>query len=227
MPKLFQKISNLNNERVSVSSLPQDGSLLPVELDVKRLLESDNILIKKIKEGGIDVICLQEMPKNFFKPIEADLTFKSILKLDSVCQLYGCRLIVFQPYISPVFPRKYCSMLPNRSGVECSEEFTSLFQVIEKSHAFFKKLKSYSNVEVAYVGDVFAECSFVKNDFSLYSDDVEFHPSVLGSYLIAGVYFTTCFKKEIAKPIKIRNLEANYIEEATKIVNNNLHKVLK
>lgn len=118
----------------------------------------------------------------------------TILKLDSLIKLKKGQTILYQSYPISIYPKKYCypSFLIKPEVPEtkyCSDSIESSAEEFEIIQASFKQVSKSTQCEIAPVGLCFELCKKKYPELSLFESTGDTHPSILGSYLIAYVFF--------------------------------------
>lgn len=182
MPAMFDSIAHTQKNPVSITRVVKGGERLGGHLKNKRLLEL-------LKKGGWDFVVLQEQSSDPAMPTKevAAGTYKNAHTLDSLAKAgspdvkvifymtwghkYGCR-----------WPREGYPMIDTYDGMQ-DRLITSYLEMTYENDA-----------TCAPVGLAWREVRKEHPEYVLYRPDA-YHPSALGSYLIANVLYTTMFPK--------------------------------
>lgn len=204
MPDIFKQLALGKNHLVSIQTLTFDGMRLNNYLNEVRVGESLYVsVIDTIAYGNFNFVIIQDGLLVPVKPFEkTELFYNSVIKFDSVCKKHASQLIVFEPYPIPVFPKIYCGRSLLSNEMLCTETFFDEKQVLDSINVVFDRLRAL-NITVAPIGDAFVSASANHPTINLYADDEDFHPSAFGSYLMACVYYRTCFSGKLESKVCI------------------------
>jgi len=175
-------------------------------------------------------VILQEATIRILIPEARDrLYVKAVIALDSIVKTRQGQTMLYQNYALGSYPIKYCYpghiIDPKFSGETfCSDEFLSSYQEMLAINNGIDYLATKLNVEIAPVGDAFELFNKRYPQLNCIEGNGDTHPSEIGAYLIACVFYGRLsmkpssevryyakLQKEVA--IKIQNLadEINHL----------------
>lgn len=183
--------------------------------------------IKKLNSQSWDIVVLQEGTVRTLIPEVMEYQLRpTVIKLDSIIKTKGGRTILYESYPISKYPKKYCypSILISNALEErdyCSVELLNSdqeFKIIQNS---FKELNSSIEGNIALVGTSFELCKKKFPELMLFESKEDTHPSKLGSYLIACVFFRTLTGKKASGINYSAELELADIKKIKEIVDAN------
>ncbi len=151
--------------------------------------------LEKLNSQNWDYVILQEATVRVLIDEVVAYNFEpSIIKLDSIIKLKNAKTILYQSYPVSIYPKKYCypSFLvnPKIPDVEyCSDSLFNSNQEFKKIEASFKRVSDLIKCDNALVGLSFELCKRKYPELILFESSSDTHPSILGSYLIACVFY--------------------------------------
>lgn len=153
--------------------------------------------LAKLNSQNWDYVVLQEATVRVLIDEVREYNFgPSILRLDSLIKLKKGQTILYQAYPISIYPKKYCypSFLikPEIPEVEyCSDSIRNSAEEFELIQTSFNEASKTIQGKVAPIGQYFEFCKKKYPELSLFESKEDTHPSVLGSYLIACVFYKT------------------------------------
>ena len=179
MPNIFKQLTLEKNHSVSIHTLTLDGMRLYDYLHSVRVDKSMVVsILDTIASGNFNFVIIQDGLSMPVKPIEKiELFYNSVIKFDSVCKRHQSRLIIFEPYPIPVFPKIYCGKSISSNEMSCTDQFFDKYQLLDSIKNVFNQFIEL-NIIVAPIGDAFVSASANYPKMDLYADDEDFHPVV-------------------------------------------------
>jgi hypothetical protein len=217
MPATLQKIFNEKKIKINVHQSTLPGVSLADHLVNPQTL-------KKIEGQNWDVVILQEGTVRILIPEARKYKFeRSVFKFDSIIKLKGGKTILYQSYPISIYPEKYCypSLLISNTIPEreyCSDELKDSdqeFRIIEDA---FNKLSKQIDCDIAQVGLFFEICKRKYPELALFESVEDTHPSALGSYLIACVFFKELTGEKASKISYSAGLNELDVEKVREVV---------
>jgi len=185
---MLQEILRQNNSKISVEQSTQPGISLSDHLNL-------NSTIEKLNSKHWDFVILQEGTVRALIPEAMKYQFgPSVVKFDSIIKQKGGTTILYESYPISKYPEKYCYpsfLISDRLAEKdyCSAELLNSDQEFEVIRKSFSELNNLINCKIAPVGTVFELCKKKYPELQLFESNDDTHPSKLGSYLIACVFF--------------------------------------
>ena len=188
MPLILQEMLNETGIRISVHQATVPGISLKDHITNPKTIAT-------LRGSHWDYVVLQEATVRVLIPeSEKYLVSPAIILLDSLIKRQGAKTVLYQPYALSTYPIKYCypSTLINQKQPQtnyCSIELTDSkqeFKIIEDS---YNHLAGTIHGEIARVGATFELFKQRNSELLLFESRENRHPSRLGSYLIACVFF--------------------------------------
>lgn len=188
MPSMLQSMLKEKGHRINIQQSTFPGISLSQHLthpETLGKLDSQNWDYIILQEGTVRVL-IDEVREYNFTP--------SILKWDSIIKLKNAKTILYQSYPISIYPEKYCypSFLvkPKIHDVQyCSDSLFNSDQEFERIQDSFKRVSDLIQCEIAPVGHSFELCKRKYPELVLFESRSDTHPSILGSYLIACVFY--------------------------------------
>lgn len=188
MPLTLQAMLNEKGIKINIHQSTFPGISLSEHLAQPKTLE-------KLRSQNWDFVILQEATVRILIPESRYYNFgPTILKLDSLIKIKKGQTILYQSYPISIYPKKYCypSFLIRPEIPEtkyCSDSLVNSAEEFEIIQASFKQASKSIQSEIAPVGLCFELCKKKYPELSLFESIDDTHPSILGSYLIACVFF--------------------------------------
>lgn len=160
--------------------------------------------IETLQSQNWDFVIMQEATVRVLIPEVRDYNFApTILKLDSLIKLKKGHTILYQSYPISIYPQKYCypsfMIRPEIPETEyCSDSLMNSTEEFKIIQASFKQASNSIQGEIAPVGFCFELFKKKYPELSLFENADDTHPSILGSYLIACVFFKQLTGKKTA-----------------------------
>lgn len=220
MPAMLQEMLREKHSAINIHQITEPG------VSLYNHLNSENT-IKKLNSQSWDFVVLQEGTVRTLIPEVMQYQLRpTVIKLDSIIRVKGGRTILYQSWPILEYPKKYCypSIMISNTLKEkdyCSLELLSSDQEFEIIQNSFNELNNSINGNIAYVGTCFELCKKKFPELMLFESKEDTHPSKLGSYLIACVFFRV-LTGERANAINYgAGLELADIEKIKNIVDSN------
>ena len=188
MPLMLQAMLDEKDIKINIHQSTFPGVSLSDHLTKPQTLE-------KLRSQNWDFVILQEATVRVLIPEVREYNFvPTILKLDSLAKLKKGQTILYQSYPISIYPKKYCypSFLIKPEIPEtkyCSDSIRNSGEEFEIIQVSFKQVSKRIQCEIALVGLCFELCKKKYPELSLFESTEDTHPSILGSYLIACVFF--------------------------------------
>lgn len=188
MPLTLQAMLNEKDIKINIHQSTFPGISLSDHLikpETLTKLNSQNWDYVVLQEATVRVL-IDEVREYNFEP--------AILRLDSLVKLKKGQTILYQSYPVSIYPKKYCypSLLVRAEIPEanyCSDSLRSSTEEFDIIQASFNEVSLTIQGKVAPVGLYFELCKKKYPELSLFESTEDTHPSALGSYLIACVFF--------------------------------------
>lgn len=188
MPAMLQEMLRETHSTITIHQSTEPGVSLYNHLTSEKTinkLNSQSWAFVVLQEGTVRTL-IPEVMRYQLKP--------TVIKLDSIIKIKGGRTILYQSYPISTYPQRYCYpsiIISNtlQEGDYCSVEFLNSdqeFTVIQNS---FNDLIHSINGSIAPVGSCFESCKKKFPELMLFESAEDTHPSKLGSYMIACVFF--------------------------------------
>ena len=190
MPLMLQEMLNEKDIKINIHQSTFPGVSLSDHLAKPQTLE-------KLRSQNWDFVILQEATVRVLIPEVRVFNFvPAILKLDSLVKLKKGQTILYQCYPISIYPKKYCypSFLIKPEIPEtkyCSDSISNSSEEFEIIQESFNEVSQTIQCKVAPIGLYFELCKKKYPELSLFESTKDTHPSILGSYLIACVFFKT------------------------------------
>lgn len=188
MPLTLQAMLNEKGIKINIHQSTFSGVSLSDNLTKSETLT-------KLNSKNWDYVVLQEATVRVLidEVIEYNVE-PTIIKFDSIIKLKKAKMILYQSYPVSEYPNKYCypSFLikPEIPEVQyCSDSLLNSVQEFNKIEASFKRISELITCEIAPVGLSFELCKRKYPELMLFESSSDKHPSRLGSYLIACVFY--------------------------------------
>jgi hypothetical protein len=160
--------------------------------------QNKGILVKLDKQEHWDWVILQDAPVRMLIPEIRKAFFERYTKrLDSLVKRVNGHSILFLPYtVHQRFPVRHCHPENYQENVECPNDICcsdTLYSSDDELKVYLEtvtKLQNENGFTVAPIGIAFDKIIKYSKNIRLFADD-EGHPSELGSFLMACVYFQT------------------------------------
>lgn len=221
MPTMLQEMLREKSSTINVHQSTEPG------VSLFNHLNSDKT-IKKLNSQLWDFVVLQEGTVRVLIPEVMQYQLRpTVIKLDSIIRIKGGRTILYESYAISKYPEKYCYpsiMISNtlKEGDYCSVELLSSdqeFKIIQNS---FIELNNLINGDIALVGEHFELCKKKYPELMLFESNEDTHPSKLGSYLIACVFFRALTGETVTEIDYNAGLELAEVKKIKAIVDSNL-----
>lgn len=208
MPQKLQEMMNETNSNISIEQITYPGMSLSGHLE-KIVIESteNNIKTKskapgeltetekKIAEKDWDFIILQTGGVSVLIPESMEFNVNpSIEKIKEINDNTNTRFILFNTWITKEdFPVKYCykglqiSRQLERMNDYCSTELKSSNQYLQELNNAYNQIAEQNSLEKTNHGDIFQEIFDNYSELEILED--EMHPSDLGAYLSACIFY--------------------------------------
>jgi len=215
MPVMLQKMLNEIDVKITVQQSTFPGVSLSDHL-------RQNVTLERLNQKW-DFVILQEATVRMLIPEVRENSELSILKFDSLIKQNKGQTILYQSYPISIYPKKYCypSILINKVVPEesyCSIELnnsTEEFDIIQSS---FVSISNKIKGKIAPVGACFELCKKKYPELTLFESLTDTHPSTLGSYLIACVFFKHLTGKSVKSIKYSAGLNLQDVEKIKEIV---------
>jgi hypothetical protein len=217
MPLMLQSIFNEKGIKVNIQQNTLPGISLSYHL-------KEPSTLAKLKSQDWDYVILQEGTVQALIPEVRDFVFApSVYKLDSLIKIKRGKTILYQSYPISIYPEKYCypsflirNEIPEREY--CSENLVSSTQEFEIIESSFKSIAKKISCDVAPVGYYFELCKKKYPELNLFESASDTHPSTLGAYLIACVFFKQLTKKQLGHFKYTDGLNPSDVNKITEVV---------
>lgn len=217
MPEMLQQMFNEQQFQINVEKSTLPGASLSDHLSNEETLE-------RINSRDWDFLILQEGTVRILIPEARMYRFeRSVLGFDSIAKLIGAKVMLYQNYPISIYPEKYCypSMLISNeleNKMYCSDSLvnsTQEFRIITKS---FEEVSKKIDSHVAPVGYYFEICKKQFPQLVLFESNVDTHPSRLGSFLIACVFFKKITSENVSGLSYSAGLNPSDVEKIKRLV---------
>jgi hypothetical protein len=190
MPAMLQEMLRESGSAINISQSTEPG------FSLYQHLTSENTINKLNSQEWTFVVLQEGTVRTLIPEVMQFQLLPTVIELDSIIKGKGGRTILYEAYPMSQYPKKYCypSVVISNTLEErdyCSEELMNSdqeFKIIKNS---FEELNSSIKGNIAHVGTVFERCKIKFPELMLFESTNDTHPSKLGSYLIACVFFRT------------------------------------
>lgn len=244
MPQMLQKMLDETNPEYNIEQATYPGMSLDGHLD--KIITSgtgDNVNVrpktpeetteteKKIREKDWDIITLQTGGVSVLIPESVKYNVDPAIKKIKEMATGKPRFILFNTWTTNVeFPKKYCYRgIQMDPSLEQMDEFCSA--VIENKEDFLLKLNSsYSSIaethglEKTNHGDIFQKVFDEHPELEILED--EMHPSKLGAFLSACIFYELITKKDATGLEYNAGLDQEESETLKELAMNNIYENL-
>ncbi len=220
MPAMLQEMVREKHPTIKIHQSTEPGVSLNDHLTSEKT-------IKKLNSQSWDIVVLQEGTVRTLIPEVMQYQLRpTVIKLDSIIRVKGGRTILYESYPISKYPNKYCYpsfMISNtlKEKDYCSVELLSSdqeFKIIQNS---FNELNNSINGNLAFVGTCFELCKRKFPELVLFESKEDTHPSKLGSYLIACVFYRVLTGESVSGINYNAGLELKDIKKIKEIVDSN------
>jgi hypothetical protein len=220
MPAMLQEMLREKHSTINIHQSTEPGVSLNDHLTSEKTR-------KKLNSQSWDFVVLQEGTVRALIPEVMQYQLRpTVIKLDSIIRVKGGRTILYESYPVSKYPAKYCypSFMISNTLIEkdyCSVELHSSdqeFKIIQNS---FSELSNSINGDIAFVGTCFESCKRKFPELMLFESKEDTHPSKLGSYLIACVFFRVLTGESVNGISYNAGLELNDTKKIKEIVDSN------
>ena len=187
MPEMLNELFRQNGLRMNVEHCTKPG------FSLRNHYDTDEVR-KRLYESRWDFVVLQEGAVRVLIPEAREHAFvRYSQKFDSLIGPGRGSLLLFENYPIATYPHQYCydgySVSPDfPEGNYCSPMLTDSKQELSIIKEAFRDLSSALDCQVAPVGTYFEKCKAAYPELVLIPSN-DTHPSRLGSFLIACVFF--------------------------------------
>jgi hypothetical protein len=220
MPAMLQEMLREKHSTINIHQSTEPG------VSLYDHLTSENT-IKKLNSQSWDFVVLQEGTVRTLIPEVMQYQLRpTVIKLDSIIRTRGGRTMLYESYPISKYPEKYCypSIVISNTLEEkdyCSVELLDSdqeFKIIQNS---FNDLNNSIDGNIALVGTCFELCKKKFPELTLFESKEDTHPSKLGSYLIACVFFKALTGETVSGMNYSAGLEFADIKKIQEIVDSN------
>lgn len=186
MPQMLQKMLNMSTKKYFVYQKTEPGIRLKEHLSkIKNFDPSLNI--ETFKKEKFSFVVLQEASVRLLVPQLNKELFYVIDSFNEIVKENSGKLLFYQPYPAYVYPYTYC--FPNfKTGDSfCSEQVLTSEQEMNIYKSVCDSINKKFETTIIPVGEAFQLCKKEYSTYPLLVD--EQHPSRLGSYLIAYLFY--------------------------------------
>lgn len=199
---------------------------IAISKDFKKGNKDNNLWVKLDKNEHWDWVILQDAPVRMLIPQIKEAFFERYSKrIDSLVKNSGGRSILFLPYtvlqkypFTLCQPASYSEKEVCLDNICCSDTLNSSDDELKIYINAVEKLRNENGFAIAPVGIAFDKVAKLNLDINLFADN-EGHPSELGSFLMACIYFQTItgFEPKKIEPVENINYESmNKLIEVSK-----------
>ena len=240
MPQLLQRMFNENHIKIRVQQSTFSGARLSEHLYKKidggssrdLALHEMPTTVSKIISQNWDIVILQETPVNILIPEQVKYNYEpSLVKFDSIIKSRKGKTLLYQTYSLQVHPVRYSH--PGMMLIYDVENSNELLKILTKetyySDSFITSTQELDtiklvyisaakkvNAEIAPVGEAFELCRKKYPELDLF-DDNHNHPSLIGAYLIASVFYRSITGKHTATINYTANMDKSIIDKLLSI----------
>lgn len=188
MPAMLQEMLHQQGSLTTIHQSTEPGVSLSYHV-------KSETTIKKLNSQAWDYVVLQEMPARILIPEVVRYQFNpSVIKLDSIIRKKGGQTILYESYPISKYPAHYCyhsSMISSQLKEKdyCSVELLNSTQELKIIKKSFREINKIIKGNLALVGTSFELCKKKFPELMLFESAEDTHPSLLGSYLIACVFY--------------------------------------
>ncbi|MFT7011813.1 MAG: hypothetical protein ACJAWR_001836 [Flavobacteriales bacterium] len=215
MPQTVQEMLNETNPNIKIDQSTFPGISLISHLDFI-LIDNEKNNRRKKEEGELtatekkiiqkkwDVVIMQEGTVRLLIPEVKDFQVNpAIDQIKSLINNPDCRFIIFNTWASKTeYPKKYCypgiivdeSLVPDKKY--CSPIITNIEQELELINSAYKSVADKNNIEKTDNGNLFYQVEKISPEIELLEDEI--HPSELGAFLNACVFYQILTDKKAA-----------------------------
>lgn len=220
MPAMVQEMLREKQIVANVQQCTAPGVSLYIHLNAENT-------IRKLNSQSWDYVVLQEGTVSALIPEAMQYRFKpTVIRLDSLIRAKGGRTMLYQAYPISMYPSKYCYpeiMISKtlKKGSYCSAELLNSdqeFTIIQNS---YNELKKSIDGDLALVGSCFEVCKKKYPELMLFESKEDTHPSKLGSYLIACVFFRALAGEKVSGVKYSAGLDAVEVKKIKDVVDSN------
>jgi hypothetical protein len=217
MPAMLQQMLRENGYAINLHQSTQPGFTLSQHLTSESTL-------KKLNSQSWDIVVLQEGTIWTLIPEVVQYQVKpALVKLDSIIKAKGGRTVLYQSYSLSMYPARYCcpSNLIGSTLKEkeyCSAKLMNSKQEFEIIQNSFHELNNLIGSETALVGTSFELCKKKFPELMLFESREDPHPSKLGSYLIACIFYRVLTGEKTGEINYTAGLELPDIRKIKKVV---------
>ncbi len=195
MPKTLQHMFDEASVGIKVYQSCYPGMPLSDHLGIRFSKPYNSQSIQILKTKSWYRVVLQEGTVRVLIPEARDKLFiRAVYALDSIILTRGGKTILYQNYVLGSYPRHYCypsHLIDSNLSSEtyCSDEFLNSPQELEQINDAIYSISKEKKLEVASVGEAFETCKRKYPQLGLIVGNGDTHPSEIGSYLIACVFY--------------------------------------
>jgi hypothetical protein len=189
MPQMLQKMLNMSKKKYFVYQKTEPGIRLKEHLSkINNFDPSSNELnIETFKKEKFSFVVLQEASVRLLVPqLNKDL-FYVIDSFNKIVKENSGKLLFYQPYPAYVYPYTYCFPNFKTGDPFCSEQILTSEQEMNIYKSVCDSINKNFETTIIPVGEAFQLCKKEYSTHLLLAD--EQHPSRLGSYLIAYLFY--------------------------------------
>lgn len=213
LPEMVQKIASSKNMKLSCTRALVGGEQLSGHLKRQNLLDH-------LKRGGWDYVVIQEQSSNPALPTQQVIT-KTYPYAQKLCELAKAN----SPKVKIIFFMTWAHKYGNKNYVKNYPLDDTYEGMQERLKISYLEMTYDNNAWCAPVGMAWKKVREERPNLVLYHHDLE-HPSVIGSYIAANVFFTTIYQRQYQTDFtaELSIEDAEYIQQvAQKTVLENLN----
>lgn len=236
MPQMLQKMMNETNPNIKIDQITFPGMSLNDHLN--KVIESqsgDNLKTrskkpdeiteteKKIKEKDWDIIILQTGGVSVLIPESVQYKINPAIERIKNLATTNTRLILFNTWTTNIeFPKKYCyrgiQLDPSLERMKefCSPSIEDENDYLFKLNSSYKSIAENFGLEKTDHGDVFQRVFKKHPELEILED--EMHPSKLGAFLSACIFYEMITKKDASELEYTADLDSKKSEVLKKMV---------
>jgi len=220
MPAMLQEMLREKHSTITIHQSTEPGVSLYDHLTSEKT-------IKKLNSQSWDFVVLQEGTVRTLIPEVMQYQLRpTVMKLDSIIKVKGGRTILYESYPISEYPKTYCypSIIISNTLKEkdyCSVEFLNSDQELKVIQNSFNELNNSISGNIAFVGTCFELCKKKFPELMLFESKEDTHPSKLGSYLIACVFFRVLTGETVSGINYNAGLDLKDIKKIKEIVDSN------
>ncbi len=226
MPQKLQEMVNETNPNIKIDQITFPGMSLSAHLD-NIIVESseDNVSTrtkapgeltateKKIEEKEWDIIILQTGGVSVLIPESVKYKVNpAIEKIKELNENSETRFLLFNTWTTKVdYPIKYCykglqiSQTLERMNEFCSQEINNSKEYLKLLNEAYAQIAEQNSLEKTNHGDLFQQIFKNHPDIEILEDNI--HPSDLGAYLSACIFYKEITKNDPSDLIYVGDLD--------------------